>query len=135
MSASNTRTPELATVGEVPTQAGRSRSQILLGCIGLVLLATGALLATVTARKEWNPPLELSVIQGQVSQPVANVNWGSTGPMVAQLEVVAEGKVLWSSPLSRNAVVQSIILPTGLLGAGSRVLLVSKGHTLRRVDG
>jgi hypothetical protein len=55
--------------------------------------------------------------------------------MVAQLEVVAEGKVLWSSPLSRNAAVQSIILPTGLLGAGSRVLLVSKGHTLRRVDG
>jgi hypothetical protein len=129
------RTPELAAVGEVPRQGRRSRSQIVLGCIGLVLLATGVLLATVTARREWAPPLELSVIHEQDGQSVAKLNWGSTGPIVAQLEVVAEGRVQWSSPLSRNAAAQNVILPSSLLGPQSRVIVVSKGHTLRGVDG
>jgi hypothetical protein len=103
--------------------------------MGLILLATGALLATVSARGEWNPPLELSVTHQQGRQSVANVNWGSTGPVAAQLEVVAGGRVLWSSRLSRRATLQNVILPSGLLGSESRVLVVSKGHALRGVDG
>ena len=128
-------TPELAPEGETPRRSRRSRSQIVLGCIGLALVAAGVLLASVTARKEWVPPLELSVIHEQDGQSVANVNWGSTGPLAAQLDIVAEGKVLWSAPLSQNDAVQNVPLPSSTLGPRSRVIVVSRGHTVRGVDG
>jgi hypothetical protein len=129
------RAPYLAAADEVPRWARRSRAQIVLGCVGVVLVAIGVLLATVTARKEWTPPLQLSIVHGKAGQSVATVGWGSTGPVVAQLEVVADGRVLWSSELSRNAAAQNIILPSSLLGPTSHVVVVSKGHTLREVDG
>ncbi len=128
------RTPELTPVGAAPRQSRRSRSQIVLGCIGLVLVATGVLLGTLTAREEWAPPLKLSVIHEQDGQSVAKVNWGSTGPIAAQLDIVAQGQILWSFPLARSAA-QNVTLPSSLLGPESRVIVVSGGHTLRRVDG
>ena len=122
-------------MGELPRQGRRWRSQFVLGCIGLVLLATGVLLAAVMARKELAPPLQLSVLHEPAGRSVANVQWGSTGPIRAQLEVVVAGKVLWSVPLSRNAAAQDVTLPRSLLGPKSRVIVASKGRTLRRVDG
>ncbi len=126
------RAGELAD--ETAGQSRRSRAQIVLGCVGLILVATGVLLATVTARKEWTPPLELSVTHEHDGQSVATVNWGSTGPIAAQLDIVAEGKVLWSSPLDRSGAVQSVILPRGLLTPDSLLIVASGGHTLRGVD-
>ncbi len=135
MSPLNTGSPELAPIAEVPRRAGHSRSQVVLGCIGLALLTIGAFSATATARKEWTPPVELSVTHGSAGQPVAEVDFGSKGPITARLEVVTEGRILWSSPLSRNAATQNVVLPAGLLDPQSRVLLVSSGQTLREVDG
>jgi hypothetical protein len=131
----NSGTPELAPVADGPRPVRRSRTQIVLGCIGLALLAIGAVLATVTARKEWTPPLELSVTQGPAGQPVADVNFGSKRPTDARLEVVGEGRVLWSSPLTGSGAAQNVVLPASLLDPKSRVVLVSGGHTLREVDG
>lgn len=135
MSELSSGTPGRAPVADGPRASRRSRLQIVLGCIGLALLAIGAFSATATARKEWTPPLELSVTQGPAGQPVADVNFGSEGPIVARVEVVARGRVLWSSPLLRNTAAQSVILPTSLLAPSSRVRLVSSGHTLRQVGG
>lgn len=120
---------------EVQRRSRRSRSQIALGCIGLALFAIGASLATVTARKEWIPPPELSAIHGPAGQLVAGVRLGSAGPIAARLEVITGGRVLWSSPLSRNTAAQSVVLPVGFLHLRSHVLLVSNGHILREVDG
>lgn len=120
---------------EVSGQAHRRRPQVLLGCIGLVLVAAGLLAATLTARKEWTPPLEVSVIRGHAGQSVADVQLGSAGPIVADLEVTGEKKVLWSYPLSPTTALQTVDLPGSLLRPGSQVAVVSKGHTLRWVDG
>ncbi len=122
-------------MSEVPGTARRSRSQVVLGCIGLVLFATGILLAAVTAGKEWEPPVELSVVHDQAGRLFASVEFGSTGPTALRLEVVAHGKVLWSFPLARHAAAQRVILPSRLLGPKSRVVVVSKGHTLREASG
>ena len=75
MSGLSSGTPGLAPVAGGPRASRRSRIQIVLGCIGLALLAIGAFLATATARKEWTPPLELSVIQGRAGQPVADIKF------------------------------------------------------------
>ena len=119
-------------MGVVPRQARLSCSQIVLCCIGLLPIVTGFLLATVIARKEATPPLKLSVIDDQAGQSVANVSWGSTGPIGAQLEIVDEGRVLWPLPLSGGAVEQRVILPSNLLGSGLRVSFASKGHSFAR---
>jgi hypothetical protein len=118
----------------VPERSRRARSQLALGCAGLALFAIGASFATVTARKEWIPPPELSVIHEPAGQFVAGVTLGSAGPVAARVEVVSAGKVLWSAPLSRRTAAQSVVLPAGQLPSGSHVLLVSSGHTLREVD-
>ncbi len=66
---------------------------------------------------------------------VADVQLGSAGPVAATLEVRNDGHAVWRSSLARTTAAQSVDLPSGLLAKGSRVLLVTEGHTLRRVDG
>lgn len=119
----------------MPVPARRSRLQFLVGCIGLVLVAAAVLLATVTAGKEWVPPLELSVAHDPSGQSVATVTWGSTVRTDGQLEIVAGSSVLWSSPVPRDPGTQSLALPSGILRPGTRVVLVSNGQPLREVDG
>ena len=131
--------PERAPVGDLTRRARRrarrSRVQIVMGCIGLVLVALGVLFATVSARRELVPPLELSIVHDPAGQSVATVEWGSTAPLIAQFQIVAAGRVLWSSALSPNAAPQYFILPSSLLGPTSHVVVVSQGTTLREVGG
>ena len=113
----------------------RSRSQVLIGCLGLTLFALGATLATVPSLKDWTPPPELSVATSTTGRSVAEVQLGSAGPVAATLEVRNDGRAVWRSSLARTTAAQSVDLPTGLLNKGSRVVLATEGHTLRRVDG
>ena len=95
MEASKDRTPELAPVGDVPRQAGCSRTQVVLGCIGVALFAIGVLMATLTARREWATPLEMPVAHQLAGPSVATEKPGSTGPGGAGLEVDSEGGISW----------------------------------------
>jgi hypothetical protein len=121
--------------GPTPRKSPRSRSQVLLGCFGFVLFALGATIATVASLGEWTPPPELSIATSPVGHSVAAVQLGSAGPAAAQLAIRNGGRTLWRSTLSRTTAAQSVDLPTRLLQRGSRVVLVSGGHTMRRVDG
>jgi hypothetical protein len=107
----------------------------MLGCVGVVLVAAGVLLATVKAEPEWVPPLELSVVQGHAGHTVASVQLGSAGPIAAQLVIVADERLLWSTSLSRETGRQNVVLPSRLLLPGSLVLVESHGQSLREVDG
>ncbi len=135
MSASNTGFRSEPAVDEVPGPRPRWRHQMALGFVGIALVAAAVLVAALSARTEWAPPLELSVVRGQAGQSVATVNWGSTRPAAAELEIVTGGRVQWSSPLPRGAGAQSLVLPGDLLGPGSQVAVAAKGRTLREVDG
>jgi hypothetical protein len=113
----------------------RPRSQVVLGCLGLVLFALGASLATVTSLKEWTSPPELSVVSGTTGRSVAEVQLGSAGPIATGIEVTRSGRRVWQTRLAPTTAAQSVDLPARLLHRGSRLLLVSGGHTLREVDG
>jgi hypothetical protein len=113
----------------------RLRSQVVLGCVWLVLFAVGATVATVAALPDWSPPPELSISTSVTGHSVADVQLGSAGPVAARLEVRSGGRTVWHSSLARTTAAQSVDLPASLLHKGSRVLLVSGGHTLRRVGG
>ncbi len=113
----------------------RSRPQVVLGCVGLALFALGATLATRAALKDWTPPPELSIATSANGHSVATVQLGSAGPIDARLEISTGGKTVWRSSLARTTAAQSIDLPASTIGNGSRVLLVTDGHTLRQVDG
>jgi DNA helicase-2/ATP-dependent DNA helicase PcrA len=117
---------------ERPTR--RSRSQVLLGCLGLALFGLGATLATVPSLKEWTPPPQLSVATSPAGRSVAEVELGSAGPVAATLEVRTGGRTVWRSSLAQTTAAQRVDLPTGLLRKGSRVALVTGGHRLRAVD-
>lgn len=119
----------------MPTQSRRSRDQVMLCGVGLVLVMAGVALATVTARSDWTPPLELSVIHEQAGGTVALVAGGSAGPIVDQLEIRAGRTVLWSRPLSHDGAGGRIRLPSALLVPASRVALTAKGRIVREVDG
>ena len=134
-SPSNTRRPAPLWSAGAPGTTRRSRSQVVLGCLGLTLFALGASLATVTSLKEWTPPPELSMVSGAAGRPVAEVRLGSAGPIAAALEVTTSGKTVWLSRLARTTAAQSVDLPASLRLDRSQVLLVSDGHTLREVDG
>jgi hypothetical protein len=112
----------------------RSRSQIALGLAGLAFFVLGATVATATARTEWTPPPELSVVTGQAGALVAGVELGSAGPISARLVMVSRG-IVRSAPLSRTTSTQHVVLPAGLASRGSFVFLVSGGHVLRAVEG
>ncbi len=116
-------------------RTGRSRSQMALGCVGLVLISLGVSLATVTALKEWTPPPELSATFGPKGQAVADVQLGSAGPIPTKIEIVDGSKAVWEKSLSKETGAQSLVLPARFVHPGTRVLLVSGGHTLRAVDG
>jgi hypothetical protein len=118
-----------------PSRGRRSRLQVVLGCIGFVLFAMGATVATVAALPDRTPPAELSISTSATGQSIADVQLGSAGPVAAQLEVRSDGTAIWRSGLARISTAQSVDLPPSVLHKGSRVLLVSGGHTLRRVDG
>ncbi len=118
-----------------PWRSRRSRPQVVLGCVGLALFAVGATIATVAALPAWKPPAELSIATSMTGQSVADVQLGSAGPITARLEIRTDGKTVWRSSLARTTAAQSVDLPTSTLRKGSRVLLVSGGRTLRRVDG
>jgi len=118
-----------------PSRTRRSRSQVLLGCLGVTLFALGATLATAAALKDWTPPPELSVATSATGHSVADVQLGSAGPVAARLEVKSRGRTAWRSNLARTTAAQSVDLPARLLGPGSRVVLVAGGHNLREVDG
>ncbi len=118
-----------------PSRTSRSRIQLLLGCVGLALFALGATVATVAALPAWTPPPELSIATSATGHSVADVQLGSAGPITAGLEIRTGGKTVWRSSLARTTAAQSVDLPDSTLRNGSRVLLVSGGRTLRRVDG
>ncbi len=150
---SDTSRPDPGSSTRVASRTRRARSQQVLGGLGLVLFALGASLATVSSLKEWTPPPELSiatappelsiatappalsVVGGTTGRSVAEVQLGSAGPIAANLEVTRGGRRVWRSPLARTTAAQNVAIPTDLLHKGSRVLLVSGGHTLRAVDG
>ena len=111
------------------------RFQVVLGCAGVALFALGAILATQPAAKDWTPPPELSVASSLSDHSVAEVQLGSAGPISARVEITENGKKAWASDLARTTTSQSVDLPAHLLHQGSRVELVSDGHTLRWVDG
>jgi hypothetical protein len=127
--------PVLKSPGQPPGRTHRARSQFVLGCIGLALVAIGASAAVAAAQEEWVPPPELSIEVGQGQAPVASVDLGSAAPISAALKVVTRGRVLWSVPLSSTSAAQNVVLPADALHPGSRVLLVAGGRTLRSVDG
>ncbi len=118
-----------------PRRPRRSRTQVVLGCVGLALFALGATIATVAALPAWTPPPELSIATSTTGHSVADVQLGSAGPITARLEIRTGGKTVWRSSLARTTAAQSVDLPASTLRKGSRVLLVSGGRTLRRVDG
>ena len=118
-----------------PRTSRRSRPQVVLGCVGLALFALGATIATVAALPAWQPPPELSIATNTTGHSVADVQLGSAGPITARLEIRTDGKTVWRSSLARTTAAQSVDLPASTLRKGSRVLLVSGGRTLRRVDG
>ena len=121
-----------STLTSRPTR--RSRSQVLLGSLGLALFALGATLATVASLNEWTPPPQLSVATSPAGLSVAEVELGSAGPIAATLEVRTGGRTVWRSSLAKTTAAQRVDLPTGLLRRGSRVVLVTGGHSLRRVS-
>jgi hypothetical protein len=118
-----------------PRPTRRSRSQVLLGSLGLALFALGATLATVASLNEWTPPPQLSVATSPAGRSVAEVELGSAGPVAATLEVRTGGHAVWRSSLAQTTAAQRVGLPTGLLRKGSRVVLVIGGHGLRVIDG
>jgi len=130
-----TSSPVVASPSQPPHGTHRVRSQLALGCAGLMLFAVGASLATATARTEWVPPSELSIDVGQVGQPIASVDLGAAAPISPHLAVVTGARVLWSAPLSSNSATQNVVLPADLLKPDSRLLLVAGGRTIRSVYG
>ncbi len=122
--------PSTAPVGH-----HRSRRDVLLGALGLALFAGGAVVATVAAFKEYTPPPELSIGRSTTGHQVAEVQLGSAGPIAARIEIATGRKTVSLPPLARTTGPQRVDLPPALLHKGSRVLLVSRGHTLRAVDG
>lgn len=131
----NDARPDPASSPAAPSRTRRSRSQVVLGCVGLALFALGATIATVAALPAWTPPPELSIATSPSGHSVAEVQLGSAGPITARLEIRTGGKTVWRSSLVRTTAGQSVDLPASTLREGSRVLLVSGGRTLRRVDG
>jgi hypothetical protein len=127
--------PDPAPSAPAPSRTRRSRSQVVLGCVGLALFALGATIATVAALPAWTPPPELSIASSATGHSVADVQLGSAGLSDARLEIRTGGKTVWRSSLAPTAAAQSVDLPASTLRKGSRVLLVSDGRTLRRVDG
>ena len=90
---------------------------------------------SLAARRQWNPPAQLSVLYNQSGQAVASVALGSAGPVASTLEVTVGGEVVFSHALVPTTATQSVVLPRTLPLQASRVLLVSGGHTRRAVDG
>jgi hypothetical protein len=127
--------PALKALGQPPGRTHRARSQLVLGAVGLALVAVGASFAVAAAREEWVPPPELSIAVGRGERPVASVDLGTAAPISAHLAVVARGRVLWSAPLSSDSTAQNVVLPADLLHPGSHVLLVAGGRTIRSVYG
>ncbi len=152
-SLSDTSQPDPMSSIPAPSRTRRARSQVFLGGLGLLLFALGASLATVASLKEWTPPPELSVtteppalsiiggppalsaVNRTLVRSVADVQLGSAGPIAASIEVTRGGRSVWQSRLAQTTAAQSVDLPADVLHQGSRVLLVSGGHTLREVDG
>ena len=126
------RPDPVSSSNAAPTRPRRSRLQLFLGCVGLALFALGATLATVASLKEWTPPPELSIATSTTGRSVAEVQLGSAGPIAARIEVAAGGKRVSVSRLARTTAPQSVDLPAAVLHKGSRVLLVTGGHTLAR---
>ena len=127
--------PDTLSAGPTARKSPHPRSQVLLGCLGVVLFALGATVASVSSLGQLTPPPELSIATSPIGHSVASVQLGSAGPIPAQLEIRNGGRTLWRSRLARTTKAQSVSLPSRLLSHGSRVVLVSGGHTLRRVDG
>jgi hypothetical protein len=125
--------PMPSTTARRPTR--RSRSQVLLGSLGLALFALGATLATVASLNEWTPPPQLSVATSRAGLSVAEVQLGSAGPIPTTLQLRTGGRTVWRSSLAQTTTAQRVDLPTGLLRKGSRVVLVAGGHELRAVAG
>src|SRR5215469_10227492 len=111
----------------------RARAQLVLGSVGLLLVAGGAAFAVAAAQQEWVPPAELS-IEVSRGEPVASVDLGTAAPIPAHLAVVRRGRVLRSVPLSPHGAAQNVVLPAAALRPGSRVLLVAGGRTIRSVS-
>jgi hypothetical protein len=113
----------------------RRRVQIALGGVGIVLFIVGATAATAAEAKDWTPPAELSISTSSSDRSVAQVQLGSAGPIAARVEITNDGRTLWGKNLERTAALQDVALPSRDLHKGSRVRLVTHGHTLRWVDG
>jgi hypothetical protein len=109
------------------------RFQIAVGLFGLALFVLGALGATLTARKEWVPPPELSVIHGPRGQLVADAELGSAGSGPASLELRSGNRVIWSAALRKTTASQDVILPAGVLQVQANVILESGHKTLREI--
>ena len=130
---STARRPDLVSTIRTAFRPSGSRLQVALGCLGLALFALGASVATQASLKEWTTPPELSLVSGPAGRPLAEVQLGSAGPIVAELEVTTGGETVWRSPLARTTAAQRVDLPTGVLGKRSRVSVVADGLSLREV--
>jgi hypothetical protein len=101
----------------------------------LALFALGATIATEAAGADRVPPPELSIAGSQGGNLVATVDLGSAAPVAARLEMIGDGRVLWSTPLSQNTGTQTVTLPYDLPHSGSDVVLVAGGEDIRSVSG
>ena len=116
-----------------PKRIHRSLAQVLLALAGGALLVVGAWVATVASLKQWTPPAELSLVSGARSQPVAQVQLGSAGPVRARVLVAHNGRLVWGKEVARTTAPQRVDLPAVASKRGSRVALVSGGRALRFV--
>jgi hypothetical protein len=132
-SAAGSSDPMAASPGQHPRRS--RRTQVALGCAGLALFALGATIATEAAGADRVPPPELSIAGSQGGNLVATVDLGSAAPVAARLEMIGDGRVLWSTPLSQNTGTQTVTLPYDLPHSGSDVVLVAGGEDIRSVSG
>jgi hypothetical protein len=114
---------------------GRRRVQVVLGSLGVILFALGASVATAAEVDNWKAPAQLSISESSKGASVAEVQLGTAGPVPARLEVTIGAHILWSARLARTTAAQNVALPARFLYKGSRVRLITDGHTLRWVDG
>ena len=85
-----------ATGGQRTQRSGDAGTQLALACAGLALVVVGAASVSLAARRQWNPPAQLSVLYNQSGQAVAGVALGSAGPVASTLEVTVGGEVVFS---------------------------------------
>jgi hypothetical protein len=113
-----------------PVDACRlSKRQRVYTAAGIVLVVVGVLLATVTARKEWQPPDQLALKVGLSGQEVvtAQLATASTG---AYLVVVDPHQLFVLRQLQATTLAQTVVVPDSIARGSYKVLLIAPGSSL-----